>query len=318
MLSKEERSIRAKNAALARWDSSLPQTSHFNELKIGNHTIPCAVLKLPNGEVIRLLTQRGMLKSLGRNPRGLKDKSGERDLPVFVNADNLKPFITDDLRGATEIIEFRLPTGQKAYGYRAELLPLICNVYLDAERAGKLLPQQKKIADACHLLNKSFSIIGIISLVDEVCGFQKLRDSDALQKILEKYLNKDLAKWVKIFPTEFYQQVYRLRNWAWNSSSKYRYPVVGKYTIDLVYERLLPGLLIQMKENMKALLDDGKPIGRYHQLLTIDNGIPKLKEHFSALLAVMKLSKNWNEMISNVNLVIPKVTNFELYMENDE
>lgn len=298
---------RAKKAAQERWNPTIPKASHSNNLKIGNVEIPCAIVKMPNGEVFRLLTQRGMAKVLQRSKGSLK-KQGGLDLPVFVASDNLKPFITKELIEVGEPIEFRLPNGQKAIGYRAELLPLICGVYLDCERAGDLFDQQKNVANVSHILQKAFSIVGIVSLVDEVCGYQEIRDSDALQKILERYLNAELAKWAKRFPVEFYKEIYRLRNWTWNSNNN-RYPVIGKYTKDLVYERLEIGLLDEM-ERIIPRNEEGVKKGCYHQLLTEDFGIPKLREHFSALLAIMKLSRNWNELISNINIVLPKKVEF--------
>ncbi len=55
-------------------------------------------------------------------------------LPPFLAADNLNPFITNELRGATNPIIFRSLTGQRAFGYKAMLLPMVCEVYLQARR----------------------------------------------------------------------------------------------------------------------------------------------------------------------------------------
>jgi hypothetical protein len=81
-------------------------------------------------------------------------------------AKNLKPFITNELIESSRPILFRtLPTdatrgdpatsrGVIAYGYRVELLPEVCRVYLDARDAGVLMPGeqhgQKRIAARCE------------------------------------------------------------------------------------------------------------------------------------------------------------------------
>lgn len=309
MLNDSDRKERAKKGAEERWNPTIPKATHSGILKIGEAEIPCAIVKMPNGDVYRLLTQKGMIKALGRRDGGL-ERGGAGDLPVFVKADNLSPYITNDLRACGTPVEFRMQTGQKAIGYRAELLPAICGVYLDASRDGKLLPQQTKLGEICYFLQKAFSTVGMVALVDEVCGYQKIRDSDALQVYLQQYINKELAVWAKRFPPEFYEQIYRLKNWAYSSSSKNKYSVVGYYTKDLVYERIAPGLMAEM-ERVMPRDEDGVKKGKFHQLLTDDHGIPKLKEHFAALLAVMRLSKNWQELISNVNIVLPKTIEFE-------
>lgn len=51
-----------------------------------------------------------------------------------------------------------------------------------------------------------------------------------------------MAAWVKRFPDEFYENVYRLKGWTWPGMSKNRYSVVGHYTNGVIFERLAPGL----------------------------------------------------------------------------
>lgn len=298
-----------KRAIQERWHPTIPKAFKSGILKLGNSEIPCAIVKMQNGEIVRLITQKGVLQALGRKNQGLQ-KTGARDLPVFLAPDNLKPFITNEIIGAGEPIEFKLEKGGRALGYRAEFLAHICGVYLDAEREGKLFPQQQNLAKVCGILQKAFATIGLISLVDEVCGYQKIRDSDALQEILQKFLSKEQSKWAKQFPSEYYQEIYRLKNWPSYSVKKNTFSCVGYYTKDLVYERLAPGLLEEMKKIIPRN-EEGKKKGTFHQLLTNDYGIPKLKEHFSALIAIMKLSKNWDQLIENVNVVLPKTIELE-------
>jgi len=300
---------RAIKGANERWHSEIPKASHSGLLKIYDATIPCAVLKTKDGKILRLLTQSGMIKALGRSKGNLKKEAGGT-LPVFVDADNLKPYITNEIKEGGETIVFRMPNGQKAIGYQCELLPMICGVYLDAKKDGKLLPQQEKLAEICYMLQKAFSTVGMVSLVDEATGYQKVRDSDALQEILQKYLSEELAKWAKRFPDEFYKQIFRLRGWSWYGTSKYIPGVVGRYTKDLVYERLASGLLEEMEERCPRD-EEGKRIACLHQTLSEDYGIPALKEHFIGLIALMKISKNWNELKDNVNCVFPKQIEFE-------
>lgn len=52
-------------------------------------------------------------------------------LPTFLQAEQLNPFISEELRLATTPIVFRFRTGQRAAGYDAMLLPMICEVYLN-------------------------------------------------------------------------------------------------------------------------------------------------------------------------------------------
>ncbi len=142
-------------------------------------------------------------------------------LPPFLIAENLQPFIPDELRSLANPIIFRNTRGIKAYGYEATLLPRVCEVYLKARDANSiaevegrrlLTDDQKRIAAVCDLLMRGLAQVGIIALVDEATGYQAQREKDELNRILSAYINEELRPWVKrVFPEEFFKQIYRLR-----------------------------------------------------------------------------------------------------------
>jgi hypothetical protein len=60
------------------------------------------------------------------------------DLPPFLAADNLKPFITKDLTQSTTPILYRkMDNPARAFGYNALLLPQVCDVYLRLRDEGR-------------------------------------------------------------------------------------------------------------------------------------------------------------------------------------
>src|SRR5207247_10904552 len=126
----------------------------------------------------------------------------------FIALENLKPFVTKELESSTYPILFKPVQGSKAWGYRAELLPQVCDVYLKARDAGVLLKSQEKFARACDLLMRALAHVGIIALVDEATGYQEFRDRHALQALLDRYLRKELAAWAQRFPDECYQNIF--------------------------------------------------------------------------------------------------------------
>ena len=69
---------------------------------------------------------------------------------------------------------------------------------------------------------------GIVALVDEATGYQEVRPEDALAAYLEKVIRKELAAWVKRFPDEFYENIYKLKGWVWPGMQKNRYSVVAR------------------------------------------------------------------------------------------
>lgn len=298
-LTPEQRQEIARKGAAARWQSNLPKAPFSGELEIADVLIPCYVLE--NGE--RILSTRGIMKSLGRSWRGRKYTGTQ--LPVFLEANNLKPFISEELAAVLEPVRFQTDRGAKGEGYRAEILPTVCEIYLRAREGGKLTAPQLIVAQKCEILVRGLSRLGIIALVDEATGYQEVRDKQALQAILDRFLRKELAAWAKRFPDEFYTQIFRLRDWDWKGMKVNRPQVVANYTKDLVYERLAPGILHELEaRNPKD--DRGNRKSKHHQWLTEDVGHPALAQHLYAVIALMRVSQNWNQFKVMLNQALPK------------
>lgn len=151
----------------------------------------------------------------------LKEKQRENRLALFVTGEIIKPFVPQHVIEATQSpIKFKAPNGVASYGYEAIILADICEAVLAAREAGVLqMWQQGHIARRCEILVRGFARVGIIALVDEVTGYQKERDRNELQKILEQYIAKELLPWVKTFPDEYYEELFRLRGWQYNPLS---------------------------------------------------------------------------------------------------
>jgi hypothetical protein len=303
-LTPEERKEIARQAAEARWSADLPKATHVGELTIAGRVIACAVLE----DQRRVLNQETFLTAIGRAAKA-KAGTGSSQLidgmPPFLAAANLKPFIADDLHGSTAPILYRTPTGGRAYGYEAKILPMVCEVYLAARDAGELTRQQKHIAKACELLTRGLAQVGIISLVDECTGFQYDRARRALEEILEQFISKELLKWAKMFPDEFYQEMFRLKRWRYNSISKKRPIQAGKLTNDLVYLRLAPFVLEELKR-ITPRDEKGRLKHKYHQRLTEDVGHPRLREHLSAVIALMRAFEEWDAFYKALNRALPR------------
>lgn len=281
----------------------LPKATHEGAIRIGDSEIRCAVLD--TGQ--RVLTQSDVMRALGRarQAKGRQYYDADVNLPAFLTAKNLKPFISQDLEVASSQIEFKPQKGNRAFGYAADLLPKVCGVYIDAAESGVLTRNQEPIATKAKILLRGFATVGITALVDEATGYQEVRDRRALQAILDAFLRKELAAWAKRFPDEFYQEMFRLRNWQWRGMKINRPSVVGKYTNDLVYERLAPNILDELqRRNPKD--EHGHRKAKHHQWLTEDVGHPALAQHLYAIIGFMRASTTWEQFHRMVQRAFPK------------
>lgn len=298
-LSPDERAVIAKKAAEARWGKV---ATHAGVLRIGidDHSIEIPCLVLEDGT--RVITGRGMTSAIGMKGRG-------QGMARIVEHRALKPFISEELRLAIEN-PIKLPgSGSRKVnptsGYEATVLLRICDSILDARRAGALKTiQECRYADCCEILVKAFAKVGIIALVDEATGYQADRAKDALERILASFISEELSRWAKRFPDAFYQELFRLKGLKW-PSQKNPPQFIGHLTNNIVYRRIAPGVLAELQQ--KTPKDNrGRRQHRFHQWLTEDVGHPKLQEHISAVLALMRASDDWATFEKMLNRSLPK------------
>jgi hypothetical protein len=104
------------------------------------------------------LTRATFVRAIGRTgkAKGGRGYDDEFRTPIFLTAKNLKPFIPKEILGNSAPLIFKLK-GRRSIGYKAELLPQVCSVFLDAERAGALTLNQIPIADKCNILLRGFA-----------------------------------------------------------------------------------------------------------------------------------------------------------------
>lgn len=311
-LSPEERSEIGRKGASARWHGSddIQKASHYGAIKITPDVeIPCAVLK----DGTRLISERGIIKALGGKRGGShwqRKKSGTdgADLPIYLSAKNIIPFINDELRTAlNNRIPYKTPKGGAiSYGLEATLLPQVCDVWLKARDEDRLLRSQIKMSIAADMLMRSFAKVGIIALVDEATGYQDERQQDALQKLLAIYLTEEKLRWAKMFPNEFYKELFRLRGWAYNPLDQRKPKIVGKLTNEVIYEKLPPGVLKKLRELNPVKNRKTYRRGAAHfQYLSADVGQPDLRDHFLQVLPLMRVSDTWRGFIKLLNRAMP-------------
>lgn len=287
-----ERRDRARLAAEARWGKDLPKASHEGVLTIGIAEIPCYVLEGSNDRVI---STRGVMKALGRRWRGRKYSGTE--LPVFLEAKNLKTFISNDLSAVLSELAFQTPRGSRAEGFKAKLLPLLCDTYLSARAAGVLTAPQEVVAQQAEILVRGLAQVGIIALIDEATGFQYERPRRDLEQYLKEFLAESLVRWARTFPIDYFRHLCRLRGVDLRPDMKLP-QYFGHLTNDLVYRRIAPGLLKALKERRE---DRGKPSNKLCWWTSLERGRPELMMHLGTVIALMKIHKDYAAFYKQLN-----------------
>jgi hypothetical protein len=273
-------------------------------LKLGDTEVPCYVLE----DGTRVLSGRAMQKAIG-----YEGSSGDW-LRNFLKQKAISASISPDIiAGLGEPIKFmRVDAGGSqpiTYGYEATKLIDLCDALIDLKKAGVLKPSQEIYAVQAEMIIRSVAKVGIIALVDEVTGYEKAREKDALQLFLQKFLEDEKGKWVRTFPPEFFEAIFKMKGWTWKQASTKKPQVVGHYINNYVYSRLAPKILGELRHrNPKD--DKGNRKGKHPQWINPDFGHPKLKEHLQILTAFARASGfnwlNWNRLVERA---LPKFNN---------
>lgn len=308
-MTQEQRKAKAMKMAEAKKElAKLPKVTHPGTLKLIDQEIPCAVLE----DGTRVLTQSDFMEAMGMYYSGWIAKNAPEDasivpaeIPHFLAQKSLIPYINKHLGHLQNVVlKYRTEKGSAAHGIRAEIIPSICDIYIDADKEGKLGSRQKQIAQKAMLLMRALAHVGIVALVDEATGYQKDREKDALAKILESFVAKELQPYLRTFPVDYYEQLFRLYELPYPpvGNKSWRPGFFGHITNEVVYSRLAPDLLPELKKAASKAERKTK----LHRWLTQDIGHPKLREHLSSIVSILKLSRTPKDFIHNVNIVHPR------------
>lgn len=281
-LSPAERAEIGRSAARARWakegketpepaephSGDLPHSMFRGPLEIGDVEFECHVLSdgrrvLTQGEMVKIITR-------GTDSSNLRRYLGR--LPTF-----------NETIISKRTAQFRVPGNpQVATGYEADALIEICDMYLSARDLKLLKPTQLRLAEMAEIIVRACAKVGIIALVDEATGYQKVRAKQALQLKLQAYIADEMGEWARMFPTEFWVELARLEGIEY--SPQHRPLRWGKYVMAFVYDAVDP----DVGKELRRRNPDPKFRQNHHQWLQ-DLGRERVNNQVQQVIAIMKL-----------------------------
>jgi hypothetical protein len=258
-------------------EATMPHSLLRGTLAMGDVSFDCHVLNDPGhsrvltaGEVVRALTRR---------------TSRPGSLNQYL--ERVPGYRPETIKSRT--IQFRLPgLPTPAIGYEATLLIEICEMYLDAREAGDLKASQLKIAAMAEVIVRACAKVGIIALVDEATGYEKLRKKQALQIKLQAFIADEMQEWIKVFPDEFWFELARLEGIRYSPRNR---PLRwGKYVMAFVYDAI-DG---DVGQELRRINPDPHYRKNHHQWLK-QWGKEAVHRQIGSVIAIMKLCDDMPE-----------------------
>lgn len=243
-------------------------------------------------------------------------------LRAFLDQESIKEYTNNDLAMAMQNpVRFVRPGrgGKPAIAFEATLLIDLCEAIIKAKEAGALHRRLLPIALQAQIITLSFAKAGIISAIDEVTGYQEVRERDAIQKIVDKYLTDYAKKWAKVFPDEFWDKLLRAKGYETYIGLPRR-SFVGHWVNDVVYARLAPGVLDKLRELNPRVSGKGRK-WKHTQFMSDDLGAPELRQHLTKAMTIMDVSittgQDFDALLSAVMPKYGENYSLPLVIEND-
>lgn len=197
-------------------------------------------------------------------------------------------------------LRFYTETGKEGACYALSTLRDICEALHLAATAGVLPPGMSGAAAVGRRLRAFDLEASLTRFANAAIGF----DPDAAARALGQ-LTDDAGRRQNTFPDEFYVELYRLRGLPPYTGATRRPSYFGTLTNNIVYKRLAPGLLDELKDGIDRG-ETGKHKKRLFQRLSTTRGYPQLLDHLDNVIALMKRCKTYDEFMRKLDAKYPK------------
>lgn len=258
-------------------------------LKLMDVELDCYILE----DGTPILSKGKMMKAIGRQWKG----ASRSDMPNFVGAINLQPFVRPELEEKMKGIDF-YDGGRLISGFHADTLADVCNVYLEARAANILTKSQLPIAQVCEILIRSFAKIGLRALIYEQLGFEKFKHPEAFRMLIESYLALELRKWSKEFPDDLFFQMDRIYGNE-KTTSRNRPMYYAKFLRKYIYEPIEKGVVLKRLDEKTPRDSKGRKTKRLFQSASEEIGLPAIRAQIWQTVGVLKTSPNKRSFENN-------------------
>lgn len=279
-----------------------------SELTLGATTVTCSVLE--DGR--RIIKDTSLFKALKRTRKGEVRVEGYPPiLGSKMLVDILEELYPDEIDTIQpfEVAQFNGTTG---LWYDANSIPVICDLYMEAESRNLIKPGQQHVLEQAKVLLRALAKVGITALIDEATNYQESREKDELQILLSKFIADKLQPYSKQFPKEYFEELFRLYGLPYDPTTTRRPRCFAQFNLKYVYEMLPPKVWERLDEINPTVFNANKNRkdrkNHIHRNLTED-GQKWLQHHLSSLIPIMTISKDMDDFKCNFDRAFAKKIN---------
>lgn len=223
-----------------------------------------------------MFTQREVVRAL--SPTGRESGNLQRYL-------DRNPLASESLLAESPVeFEVVLDNGARkgALGREVTVLIEICDKFLEARDKNLLKAAQMPVAVQAEIIMRSCAKVGIIALVDEATGFEKVKKRNDLQLKIQAFIADEIQEWARMFPEEFWFELARLEGVRYSPGSR---PLRwGKYVMMFVYDAIDP----EIGKELRKRNPNPRFLSNHHQWFK-QFGRQRVDVQVQSVLTIMKL-----------------------------
>lgn len=272
-----------------------------SELVLGDIVIECGVLN--DGR--RIIKDQSLFSAIGKIRKGEVRVEG---FPAIIGSKAIANLYLEmygkdiSLIDRFEVAEY---TGRAGLWYDCSAIPILCDLYMEADKRGCISQGQQHILERTKILLRSLAKVGIMALIDEATNYQEERGRDELQTLLAKFITEDLQNYSNEFPAEYFENLFRLYGIPYDPTTSRRPRFFAQFNLKYAYNMLVPNAIEVFDKYNPTIYNEAKD--RYDRKYRIyrnltEDGIKELREHLKILVTVMKISTDIENFKTNFNI----------------
>lgn len=272
-------------------------------LTCGSFTNIDCVNALQGKRVVRLISMSSFFKIVGVSPRAngvidsfvkLLNHPGVRSSRSDAILEKLRHgSIVKDGRREEMFVDYRIVTD-------------FCRLMLFLRRTKRISGAYLDYAANCEQFMLGLAEVGLAAMIDEATGYDKIKQKNEYQELFKEFIREEHSNWVKEFPNEFFDQLYRVYHCekkGQNHPSFFAH-VITKY----VYWPLADShgaILEQLKDKDPIVSRNGRRY-KLHQFLSDEIGKSALRMHIGSVVTLLTLSADKGAFQRNFKKRYPK------------
>ncbi|MBU3200316.1 P63C domain-containing protein [Clostridium estertheticum] len=286
------------------------------EMALGDTIVTCSVLD--DGR--RIIKDTSLFAALKRSRKGeIRIEGYPPILGSKVLVEILEKLYPKDKKiiFPFEVAQFNGATGM---WYDANAIPMLCDLYMEAEHSGLIKPGQLHVLEQAKILLRSLAKVGITALIDEATNYQEIRGKDELQILLSRFISEELQPYSKQFPQEYFKELFKLYGLHYDPTTTKRPRYFSQFNLKYVYDMLPSRVWEKLDKINPTVYNDSRNRSdrknHIHRNLSED-GLKWLQGHLQGLIPIMTISDDMVDFKKNFNKAFAKKKEALVGMKNN-